>query len=155
MSTPKVVSIFFAVILAFATSLPSAFAQDKTQETQVSFDQPVEIPGQVLPAGSYWFVLAKNDFDRNIVRIYNADRSNVLATVQTEPTFRQDSDSETAFNLVERPAGQSTTLVNWFFAGDNTGHEFIYSRKEERELARDMRQPVVRPAQSSGYVGGE
>jgi hypothetical protein len=154
MSTPKVISIFFAVIVALAMSLPSAYADDNTQETQVNFDQPVEIPGQVLPAGSYWFVLADNDFDRNIVRIYSADRARVFATVQTEPTLRPASDSETSFNLVERRAGKPITLVNWFYSGESTGHEFVYSRSEERQLARDMRQGVS-PAQSPGYLGGD
>jgi len=154
MNTPKGISILVAMIVALAMTLPNAYAQDNTQETQISFDQPVEIPGQVLPVGSYWFVLANNDFDRNIVRIYSADRSRVFATVQTEPTSRRSSDFETTFNLVDRP-GRPSTLVNWFYTGESTGHEFVYSRSEERELARDMQRSISPREESQGYLGGE
>ena len=49
-----IVSLFaFGAILA-----PRMNADTRDQLTKVTFSQPIEIPGQVLPAGTYWFEVA-------------------------------------------------------------------------------------------------
>jgi hypothetical protein len=97
----------------------------------------VEIPGHVLPAGSYLFVLANNDFDRQIVEIFSSDRSTLFATVQTVPVERLEPVGDTVLTFAERPSDKPEAILTWFYPGESTGHEFVYSRNEGRELAAD------------------
>ena len=68
-------------ILACMAFLPAARADEWDQMTKLNFSQPVEIPGAVLPAGTYWFVLADSQSDRDIIQIFSADWSTICATV--------------------------------------------------------------------------
>jgi hypothetical protein len=52
-----------------------ARADEWNKRTVLTFSQPVEIPGRVLPAGTYTFMLADSMSDRHIVQIFNADGS--------------------------------------------------------------------------------
>jgi hypothetical protein len=57
-----------AAILA-ACLAPAAHADEWTKLTYFTFSAPVEMPGMVLPAGSYKFELADPDATRRVVRI--------------------------------------------------------------------------------------
>jgi len=70
-------------LLASVIMLPSAWADEYDQATKLSFNQSFQVPGRVLPAGTYWFVLAEEPANRNIVRIFNSDRSTLYATIFT------------------------------------------------------------------------
>ena len=48
-----------ALLLAFLMVLPAARADQANQATKVTFNQAVQIPGRVLPAGTYWFTLPR------------------------------------------------------------------------------------------------
>ena len=75
------------------------------KKTVLTFSQPVEIPGRVLPAGTYTFKLADTMSDRHIVQIFNADESQILATVMTIPDFRLKTTKKRVIKFGERPAG--------------------------------------------------
>jgi len=73
----------FAVLglaLASLIVLPHAHASDFDEATKVTFSQAVQIPGRVLPAGTYWFM---SDTVPGVVRVFNQDRSKCYATLQT------------------------------------------------------------------------
>src|SRR2546430_4233944 len=63
-----------------ATLAPGARADQWDRKTIVTFSDSVEVPGQVLPAGTYVFRLADSPTDRHIVQIWNADETQILAT---------------------------------------------------------------------------
>ena len=74
----KFVKTIFAVLaltLLGATLVPGAHADEWNKKTVLTFSQPMEIPGQILPAGTYTFVLLDSPSDRHIVQIFNADGS--------------------------------------------------------------------------------
>ena len=128
--------ITLGLLLAFGVTLPSARADENDQATKLTFNQPVQIPGRVLPAGTYWFMLSNTQSSRNIVRIYNSDRSTVYATVFTIDTDSLTTPDNTTMTLAEREPTQPQTLVSWFYPGESSGHQFVYSKKEEQELAQ-------------------
>ena len=128
--------ITLGLLLAFGVTLPSARADENDQATKLTFNQPVQIPGRVLSTGTYWFTLTNTDFSRNVVRIYNADRSAVIATYHTIDTQSSMVPEQTVVTFAEPSPMQPQTLVSWFYPGDSVGHQFIYSRKEEQELAQ-------------------
>ena len=71
-----------AVFIGSARS-PSVRADEWDKKTVVTFDQDVEIPGQVLPAGTYVFKLMNSSSNRTIVQVWTYRESQLLATLIT------------------------------------------------------------------------
>ncbi len=136
--------IAVGLIIAFSLFFElAAHADESDQATTITFSEPIQIPGQVLPAGSYLFKLANSDSDRNIVQVFNADRTVLYATLQTIATERQEPTGHTVVALAEQGAGQPDVLLKWFYPGRETGNEFLYPRQKEKELAQDKQQTIV------------
>jgi hypothetical protein len=135
--------VMLSFVVSVAVFLPQARAGESDQLTKVTFNQPVQIPGQVLPAGTYWFMLTGDSFNRSIVRIESLDWKTVYATQATIPTTRREPAEESIFTVAERPASQPEALLKWFYPGETMGHEFAYSRAQEREFARDQQKTVT------------
>ncbi len=145
----KFISVFVGLIFMFAVFLPSAHAGTWNQMTKLTFNHPVEIPHATLPAGTYWFVLADDPANRDMVDIYSANWSKLYAIVETVPTERMRSTSHTELTFAERPANKPEALLKWYYPGRLTGHEFIYSSRHEKEFARDAKQDAgVKPSNS-------
>jgi hypothetical protein len=121
-------------LLAIAIRLPVAHAVDWNQTTRFTFSLPVQIPGRVLPAGTYRFQLAQND-SRHLVQIFRDDRT-LVTTPYSVPRLRDERNADAAITLADRGAAQPQAIVAWFFAGEKQGHEFLYPRQENQELAR-------------------
>lgn len=126
--------------LLFGTT---AYADEADQLTTISFSAPVEIPGQVLPAGTYMFRLADNGSDPNIVQVLNADGTRVYATLQTISADRRNVRGDTTVTLAEQGAGSPDALLRWYYPGDEIGHEFLYAPKEAKQLAHDRREVIA------------
>jgi hypothetical protein len=77
MKTKKTFTIL-GLVFAFLIMLPVLRASEFDQATKFTFSQPVSIPGQVLPAGTYWFTVIAG-FDPNVV---------LRASKRTHPSFR-------------------------------------------------------------------
>ncbi len=75
--------VVFATMLAFLIMLPVARASEQDQATKLTFSKAVQVPGRVLPAGTYWFTIVETNTTPNIVQIFNADRSTLYATILT------------------------------------------------------------------------
>jgi hypothetical protein len=137
-------SMIAGFIIAFVLILElAAHADEDNQSTTISFSEAVQVPGRILPAGTYQFVLANSDANRDIVWIFNADRTHLFATIQTVPTERARETSGTSITLAQRPSAQPDAVVSWFYPGTVTGHEFLYSKQEETELTHDAKQSFV------------
>ena len=133
------------VLLAFGVFSPLAHADEYNQATKVTFSQSVQVPGRILPSGTYWFVLAESGSNRNIVQIYGADRTTLYATILTGSSERLETTDETAFTLADRPSNEAPALLEWFYPADQVGHAFLYSRRESKELAQDKQETVLAP----------
>ena len=128
MQTVRGVVFALCTMLFCATLAPGARADQWDRKTIVTFNDSVEVPGQVLPAGTYIFKLADTICDRHIVQIWNADETQILATTITIPSTRLEPHEKSIFQLEERPGNSPMALKIWFYPGDSTGQEFIYSR---------------------------
>ena len=139
------VSMIAGFIIAFTLMFElAAHADEANQLTKISFSEAVqEVPGKVLPAGNYEFVVARSDSSRNLVQIFNADGTELYATVQTIPTERARETDGTSITLAQRPDGKPDAVLTWFYLGTDTGHEFVYSKPEETELTQDAQQTFV------------
>ena len=136
--------IAVGLIIAFGLFFElAAHADESDQATTITFSQPIRIPGQVLPAGSYLFKLVNTGSGQNIVQIFNADRTVLYATLQTIQTDRLEPTGHTVVALAEQGTGQPDVLLKWFYPGRETGNEFLYPTQTEKELAQDKQQVVV------------
>jgi len=97
------------------------------KKTIVTFPDSVEIPGQVLPAGTYVFKSANSNSNRHIVQIWNEDEDQLLATVLTISDYRSEPADDTLSEFEERPSDSPMALHSWFYPGETTGRQFIYS----------------------------
>ena len=140
MNKYKRFAIVFCCVLSCAVLLPAARADEWNQKTKMSFTEPVEIPGRVLAPGTYWFVLLRSDSERNIVQVFSQDSSYLYATLLTIPTDRPQATDKTEIKFAERPYDKPEALLKWYYPGLLAGHEFLYSRKREKELSRDSQQ---------------
>lgn len=132
--------IVLGLVIAFGLFFElAAHADEVNEQTTITFSAPVQIPGQVLPAGKYVFEQADPDADLDLVRIFSADRSVLYATLQTVPADRKDA-GDTAIVLAKPEGAQPEMLVKWFYPGRLTGHEFLYSKQQEQELAHAARE---------------
>lgn len=119
---------------------PVAKADEWDKQTVLTFNEPVEVPGTVLPAGTYVFRLADSPSDRNVVQVFTQDQRQLLATILAIPAYRDEPTGNTVVTFDERPSGSPEALHKWFYPGDNYGVEFVY-RKSEVQLAANSEQP--------------
>jgi hypothetical protein len=104
----------------------SAAADSWNKETVLTFSQAVEIPSKVLPAGKYVFRLADSSMSRHIVQVFDQD-GRLLASVLTIPAAQLNASDGTRVIFDEQAAGAPAPIKKWFYPGDSTGEEFIYS----------------------------
>jgi hypothetical protein len=135
--------VVFATMLAFLIMLPVARATEEDQATKLTFNEAVQIPGRVLPAGTYWFILANTNPRSNVVQIFSGDRSTLYASVFAIATERRDATDNTEITFADRGSMQPETIVTWFYPGYSSGHEFVYSKPEEKELAQVAHHTVM------------
>ena len=131
-----------AMLLAFLIVLPNVQADEWNQATLFTFNQSVQIPGQVLPAGTYVFELV-NSFNHEIVRISNADRTKVIALIQARPATQKGFTGKAAIVLAERGSSQPPAVVAWSYAGRLEGHQFLYPKQIQTEVAKDKQDTFV------------
>ena len=123
----KVVSIGFAMIVS-SSVLPSAKADEWNKKTLVTFSGPVEVPGKVLPEGTYVFKVAESQSNRDIVQIFTEDERELMTTILAVPVYRQQTTGDTVIKLEERPSGSPEAVKRWFYPGDYLGFEFMYPK---------------------------
>ena len=121
---------------------PRAGADEWNKKTVMNFSQPVEIPGQVLPAGTYTFALVDSLSDRNVVRIFNEDGSQVIATVLAINNYRLTPTDRTVVKFEERSGDNPEALKAWFYPGDNFGQELVYPKRRAIQLAVASKEPI-------------
>jgi hypothetical protein len=119
-----------------------AAADDFDQKTVFTFSGPVEIPGQVLSAGTYVFKLADSSSDRNIVQVFNKDETHVYGTFLAIPDYRIKPAGKTIITFEERPAGSPEAVKAWFYPGENYGRDFVYPKPKATALAKANNTPV-------------
>jgi hypothetical protein len=149
----KIVKTAFCVLaltLFGATLLPSARADTWNKKTVVTFSQAVEVPGRVLPAGTYTFKLLDSLSDRNIVQIFNADGSQIIVTILAINNYRLQPTGETVMKFSERPGDSPEALRAWFYPGDAFGQEFVYPKVRAIQLAQTTK--VIVPAVATDTI---
>jgi hypothetical protein len=135
--------LLLAGVGALAVMMQTAKADDWDQKTVLTFSAPVEVPGQVLPAGTYVFKLANSQSDRNIVQVFSKDENHLYGTFLAIPDYRVKPASKPIITFSERPAGSPEAIRAWFYPGENYGHDFVYPKPKAVALAKVNNTPVA------------
>lgn len=117
-------------------------AQTQNNKTVLTFSQPIEVPGRILPAGTYTFQLADSLTDRHIVQIWNADGSEIITTILAINNYRLTATDKTVITFNEVARGAPEAIRAWFYPGNTYGQEFVYPKRRAEELAVAVRVPV-------------
>jgi hypothetical protein len=152
MKTLKSLAIVFGVGLFL---LPTSTRADEwNKETKITFSGPVQVAKTQLPAGTYVFKLADTP-DRHVVQIFNADQTQVFATILAIPDYRVTPAGDTVVKFAETSDGTEASgtvpesgmpIKEWFYPGDNSGQEFpVVSHPE---IAAVQPEPVAAPTTS-------
>jgi hypothetical protein len=149
MRTATIYLALAVMLLGGAVFLPRARANEWDQAIRLSFSQPVEIPGHVLPAGSYWFILADNFADRNFVQVYSPNWQHLYATLPTVTRRRLDPASGVEVRFAERPHKQPEAMLTWFYPGAMYGHTFLYPEHERKQWAGAAKADFLLPSRVS------
>jgi hypothetical protein len=139
--------------LALVAFVPHARADERDQASQLTFNEPVELPGNhVLPAGTYWFVAPDSVNGGQTVQVFNANRTQLLATMETISTERPDITGNTQLTF-GRVSNRPLMLVSWFYPGEKIGHQFVYSPRLESRLSEGSQVTVTARSGSAVSVG--
>lgn len=103
---------------------------------QLTFNQPIRIPGKVLPAGTYYLVM-QDTATGNTVSVLDANQR-VVSTLETADASTVNYWPDGALVTVAQGApGEPDALVSWFFPGFNLGHQFIYPKSERKAIEEE------------------
>ena len=109
-------------VFGLAMLTPRAEAQLLDERVTFTFSAPVELPGHVLPAGTYVF----DAVEPNVTRILSADGKMVYGTYITVPEERREPAEKATISFGENTTGSPERVEAWFYPGDTVGNEFMY-----------------------------
>jgi LPXTG-motif cell wall-anchored protein len=136
--------ISLAALSGLIVLSPFAKADEWDKRTVITFNEPVEIPGMVLPAGTYVMKLLDSPSDRDVVQFFNKTETRIFDTVMTIPTYRETPADHTVITFEERLASAPQAVKDWYYPGDLRGEEFVYPKARPMMTAQAT-SPPLRP----------
>jgi hypothetical protein len=137
-----VFAICLAVIGLIATPVASA-NDERDKKTTITTNVPFEVPGRVLPAGTYVLKIVDIAGVRNIVRFYSPDEKTIYTTVIGIPDFRLDPPEKANISFYEVAPGAPLPMHAWFYPGSQFGIEFAYPKHRAVAIARATEEHVI------------
>src|SRR5215472_6817694 len=135
---PKNVVFLLPITLLILAPLV-AKADQWDQKTTFTFNEPVEIPGQVLSPGTYVFKLADSSSDRDIVEVFDKGEDHLFGIFLAVPDYRLKPAGKPIIMFEERAADAPEAIKAWFYPAENHGHAFVYPKMKAIELAKANR----------------
>jgi hypothetical protein len=133
------------VLLIVAAMSPFARTDEMSELTKMTFQHRVQLPGLVLPPGSYYFTRIDdgNDSDMNLIRVFSSGKKQIDIILQTASVEREHPRGRTVLTFAERPNGRPPVLVDWFYPGSLEGHQFLYSARREGQIENSEKITVL------------
>jgi hypothetical protein len=124
-----------ASLVALATVNTANAQTALNNRTVMTFSQPVEVPGKILPAGTYTFEMHDSGMNRHVIEIFDEGGTKLQALVLAIPSYRPKATEETVVKFAEVAPGQPQAIRIWYYPGQTVGNELVYSKSRARELA--------------------
>jgi hypothetical protein len=142
------------VLVGAMASGANAFTSDK--RTYFTFNQPVALPGVMLPAGTYMFRIANPDTSRNVIAVLNKQGNEQFAMLNTVQAQRSDAPKDSEIRFRETAAGAPPAVGTYWYMGERTGYEFVYTKEQLAALNQSVQpapdQVAVTESESSVVV---
>ena len=119
--------VLFGSFLMMISFIGRTQAQETvlTRTNNLTFNQPVALPGVVLPAGTYTFESVM--LGGNVVRVSNRTDGTVRFTGFTQRIVRpRGMSTSAAVTFGEATRGTARPITAWFPIGRSEGHQFLY-----------------------------
>ena len=136
-----ILGVFSAVALTAGVLAAQGIPSDRS--TYVTVSGPVSLPGVTLPAGTYLFRLADTQATRNVVQIFDKDRTKIFATLIAIPAERMEPSDEAVITFKETPADRPPAVHYWYYAGEKSGQEFAYPKAQAMQIASASGESVL------------
>jgi hypothetical protein len=82
--------------------------------------------------------------------VSDKDGTQSYALLLTMPAYRVDAAKDSEIRFLETAAGAPRAINAWWYVGDNTGYQFMYSKQQLAELNRvGQPDPVATAAEAS------
>lgn len=124
-----------ASLVAFAAVTNANAQTSLNNRTVLTFSQPVEVPGKILPAGTYTFEMHDSGMNRHVIEIFDQGGTKLQALVLAIPSYRAKATEDTVIKFDEVAPGQPQAIRIWYYPGQTVGNELVYSKTRARELA--------------------
>jgi len=148
----KSLSLAGAAALCFLTTgILKAQEPDTHKRTNLTFSTAVRLPGITLPAGTYVFEHLTSATG-HVVEVRSEDGTKSYGTFVTMPSTLAEVPDKPYVAFKESPSTQPTPIRAWFFPGDKTGDEFVYSDAEANDIFNATNVPVLT---KSGHFHGK
>jgi hypothetical protein len=121
-----------SVCALLVLSSPAGAQNGGRHEDTLTFTAPVQLPGVVLPAGSYVFEQVDEAAGPSRVRVSGLRPLKLIAQFRTVPLQRLDGSNAVTFRAAE--AGIAPAISAWFVQKGKLGQEFIYTERQQRAL---------------------
>jgi hypothetical protein len=130
-----------AVLVSLAP--PPTIADEHDKKGIVNFSQPTEVPGIVLPPGTYVIKLLDSQSNRHIAEIMNEKMDHLYALTFTAAAFRVERTGKPVLTFYEGTRGQPPAIRRWFWPGELDGIEFLYPKDQAAKIAAATNQRVA------------
>jgi hypothetical protein len=129
--------VMLSLLLVLSVTATIAYADEFDQAMKLTFGQPIAIPGQVLPAGTYWFMLPNHgEIADNVIQVFDSERKSVIATLNVANNEVAKPSGDVIITLADR-SPKPQALLNLTYPGRDIGHTFevSYSKQEQSAMA--------------------
>jgi hypothetical protein len=123
-------------LLGLAALNPGLKADEYDRKTVISISQPLEVPGSVLPPGTYVMKLLNSSSNRHIVQFMNERQNQQLALTFAVPAERIRPAEKTLLAMYEGSGGAPPALRTWYYPGDTVGQEFLYPHQQAIRISK-------------------
>ena len=147
LSVAGVVASFF-----LTTGVVTAQQPDTHKRTILTFNTPVRLPGITLPAGTYDFEHLTSATG-HVVEVRSEDGKKAYGTFVTMPSELPVVADKPFAAFKEGPSTEAVPLRAWFFPGEKTGDEFVYSDAEASDIYNATQVPVL--TKGGGHFHGK
>jgi hypothetical protein len=136
-----------AALLGFAFA-PKANAQGTVEQSSFTLTEPLDVGGTILQPGDYQIKVVLLQGNRNMLRVMNADGTQLITTVLSIPHQEGPGAVQvptSRYTYYPASPGHIKALRTWY-APDTPGlggHDIVYPEQRAMELAAAANEPVV------------
>lgn len=118
------------------------------EQGYINLTEPLDVGGTVLQPGEYNIIVVPGRVDRNMLQVWNIDKTNLLTTLLSVPHVEGPSEVRVPNSrYIYYPAseGSPRALRTWFASNtpNSGGHDIVYPKARATELAARVAEPVV------------